>query len=155
LDVGSVRLTERHVSNDPPSGAELDAVRIDVRGELATLAPLPPSSKLIGVAGTVTTLAALDQKLLEYDADRVHGSTLSATALERLVDGLAALPFSERQKLPGLEPRRADVIVAGAVLTHEILRWAGARETLVSDRGVRWGLLEELLDGETTRRAHA
>jgi exopolyphosphatase/guanosine-5'-triphosphate,3'-diphosphate pyrophosphatase len=155
LDVGSVRLTERHVTNDPPSETELDAVREDVRGELAALAPLPPHSKLIGVAGTVTTLAALDQKLDPYDAERVHGSALSASALERLVAELAVLPLSVRQTLPGLEPRRADVIVAGSVLTLEILRWAGARETLVSDRGVRWGLLEELLDEETPRLARA
>jgi exopolyphosphatase/guanosine-5'-triphosphate,3'-diphosphate pyrophosphatase len=155
LDVGSVRLTERHVSNDPPSAGELQAVRTDVRSELGALAPLPSNSTLIGVAGTVTTLAALDQKLAEYDADRVHGCSLSAAALERLVDELASLPFAVRQTLPGLEPRRADVIVAGAVLTHEILGWAGARETLVSDRGVRWGLLEELLHSETPRRADA
>ncbi len=155
LDVGSVRLTERHVSNDPPTQSELEAVQKDVRGELGGLTALPSQSTLIGVAGTVTTLAALDQKLVEYDADRVHGSALSAAALDRLVAELAAMPLSVRQSLPGLEPRRADVIVAGAVLTLEILRWAEARETLVSDRGVRWGLLEELLDSETARFGRA
>lgn len=145
LDVGSVRLTERHVTSDPPTAPELAAVAAHVRGLLGALPQAPQPSTLLGVAGTLTTLAALDQGLVTYEAERVHGSHLRSEALDQLVQRLAALPLAQRQALPGLEPRRADVIVAGAVLAREILRWAGAAETLVSDRGVRWGLLEELL----------
>ena len=117
----------------------------DVKQLLAALPKASEPAKLLGVAGTLTTLAALDQALVTYEAERVHGSRLTLAALDGLVERLASLPLAERQALPGLEPRRADVIVAGAVLAREILRWAGASETLVSDRGVRWGLLEELL----------
>jgi exopolyphosphatase/guanosine-5'-triphosphate,3'-diphosphate pyrophosphatase len=145
LDVGSVRLTERHVRRDPPDATETDAVATDVRGQLSRLPQPPSASTLIGVAGTVTTLAALDQRMVTYEADRVHGSRLTRDGLAALVQKLAALPLAERQTLPGLEPRRADVIVAGSVLAREILDWAGADGTIVSDRGVRWGLLEELL----------
>lgn len=156
FDVGSVRLTERHVRSDPPTPAELDAMRTDIRalwrsapGSAAPLfAPRPTDAvapAVVGVAGTVTTLAALALGLPAYDPERVHGATLSAEDVARLVDHLAALPLVERQRLPGLEPRRADVVVAGAVLCTEVLRALGATEMLVSDRGVRWGLLDELL----------
>ena len=185
FDVGSVRLTERHVRTDPPRASELDALRKDIRALLSTAPPAlatlfraptdaegaaaqgaaaegtdaedlprPPSSHahsaaapptVVGVAGTVTTLAAVEFGLEHYDPMRVHGATLSAESIDGLVTRLASLPLAERQKLPGLEPRRADVIVAGAVLCSEVLRALGAPRLVVSDRGVRWGLLDELL----------
>ena len=100
---------------------------------------------VVGVAGTVTTLAAMELGLDRYDPQQVHGATLPAESIDKLVARLASLPLEERQKVPGLEPRRADVIVAGAVLCSEVLRALGAPRLLVSDRGVRWGLLDELL----------
>jgi exopolyphosphatase/guanosine-5'-triphosphate,3'-diphosphate pyrophosphatase len=99
----------------------------------------------VGVAGTVTTLKALELGMPAYDAARVHGSTLSLSAVEGLCAKLASLPLAERVKLPGLEPKRADVIVAGALIVRELLRRADAKETLVSDRGVRFGLLEAII----------
>jgi exopolyphosphatase/guanosine-5'-triphosphate,3'-diphosphate pyrophosphatase len=144
LDLGSVRLTERCVRTDPPSSGELGAVRGEVRAALTALVP-PPPAPLVGVAGTVTTLAAISQALDSYDAGRVHGSELDRDEVERLLDRLAALPLAQRKALPGLEPARADVIVAGAVLVAEVLAWSGAECLVVSDRGVRWGLLMRLL----------
>lgn len=150
LDVGSVRLTERHVATDPPSAAELDAVRLDVRRALATLpaelaeAAAARRAILVGVAGTVTSLAAIDGGVDPYDAARIHGARLTHDALARLVARLAAMPVAERRTLPGLSPMRADVIVAGAALCDEVLAWAGAGELVVSDRGVRWGLARRL-----------
>lgn len=148
-DVGSVRLTERHVRSDPPRAEEIEAIRADVRaawggGDVPVPGPGVPT--LVGVAGTVTTLAALALGLEHYVPEKVHGAVLDAAAVDRLVERLAALPLEERRRLPGLEPRRADVIVAGAVLCSEALRQFGGSELVVSDRGVRWGLLEELLD---------
>jgi exopolyphosphatase / guanosine-5'-triphosphate,3'-diphosphate pyrophosphatase len=160
FDVGSVRLTERHVRTDPPTPEELDAIRADVRAALAS-APVPglspaapgPSAvgslqdtTVVGVAGTVTTLAAIALSMDAYDPNQVHGARLTAEAIATCLRRLAALPLAERQQLPGLEPRRADVIVAGAVLCSELLSHLGTQELLVSDRGVRWGLISELLD---------
>lgn len=154
LDVGSVRLTERHVTSDPPTHAELEAVRRDVRAALATL---PPELRratgeggratLVGVAGTVTSIAAIEGSVEPYDARRIHGARLDRQALARVVGRLAAMPLAERQKLPGLSPKRADVIVAGTVLCEEIAAWAGVDAVLVSDRGVRWGLAGRLARG--------
>ncbi|WP_438019007.1 Ppx/GppA phosphatase family protein [Sorangium sp. So ce315] len=151
LDVGSVRLTERHVRSDPPAEAELEAVRADARAALASVpaGPLSGAPTLIGVAGTVTTLAALVRDVVPYDGARVHGARLSGAEVVAITSRLAALPLAARRQLPALDPARADVIVAGSVLIEEILAWAsraaGAPVDLIaSDRGVRWGLAERL-----------
>ena len=150
LDIGSVRLFERHVRSDPPLPAELQAIEADVARELAGAAPLAHRASagritLVGVAGTVTTLKALELGLERYDAARVHGAALTLSAVERLCAKLASLSLAQRQQLPGLEPKRADVIVAGAIIVRDLLRRSGAPEMVVSDRGVRFGLLEQLL----------
>jgi exopolyphosphatase/guanosine-5'-triphosphate,3'-diphosphate pyrophosphatase len=140
LDVGSVRLTERHVRHDPPTAAELDAVRADIRAALDALPAPGAPRELVGVAGTVTTLAAVLQELAPYDGARVHGSPLTSADVDGLVGRLAAVPLEQRQNIVGLEPKRADVIVAGALIVSEVMRWAKAPRLLASDRGVRWGL---------------
>jgi exopolyphosphatase / guanosine-5'-triphosphate,3'-diphosphate pyrophosphatase len=109
LDVGSARLTERF-------GDDLQRAAAHVCG---VLPPLEPSTA-IGVAGTVTTLAALD--LGGYDPQLVHGHRLPVTVVESWLDRLASLPLQERERLPGLEPERAPVIVAGVLIVREVLR---------------------------------
>ncbi|MCC6647597.1 MAG: Ppx/GppA family phosphatase [Polyangiaceae bacterium] len=147
LDVGSVRLTERHVARDPPLDAELDAARATVRAALAS-APRPPSgATVVGVAGTVTTLAAIALQLDPYDGARVHGASLPAARVSELTAELGALPLSRRRDVRGLDAKRADVIPCGALIVDEVLSWLGARSLVVSDRGVRWGLAEELAAG--------
>jgi exopolyphosphatase / guanosine-5'-triphosphate,3'-diphosphate pyrophosphatase len=149
LDIGSVRLFERHVRSDPPSAAELSAVEADIARELAMAPPLRERSSsaitLVGVAGTVTTLKALELQLEVYEPARVHGTVLTLDVVEELCAKLASLPLAERKRLPGLSPKRADVIVAGAIIVRDLLRRAGASSAVVSDRGVRFGLLEGLL----------
>jgi exopolyphosphatase / guanosine-5'-triphosphate,3'-diphosphate pyrophosphatase len=150
LNIGSVRLFERHVKTDPPGADELGRIQAQIDEALADAGPLSRIAAgepltLVGVAGTVTTLKALELGLPAYDAARVHGSKLSLEAVEALCEQLGSLPLAERVKLPGLEPKRADVIVAGALIVRSLLRRAGAKETLVSDRGVRFGLLEALM----------
>jgi exopolyphosphatase/guanosine-5'-triphosphate,3'-diphosphate pyrophosphatase len=149
LDVGSVRLTERHVRHDPPRAHELDAVRADARAALAELGPdwlgdAKGRATLVGVAGTVTTLAAHALGVAPYDATRVHGARIDAAAVARTTAELARLTLAERRALPAVDPKRADVIVAGAAIVEEVLAWAAARELVVSDRGVRWGLAKRL-----------
>ncbi len=145
LDVGSVRLTERHVRSDPPTADELARVGRDIDEALdrAGAAALQPAT-LVGVAGTVTTIAAIALEVEPYDAARIHGARLGAGQIDAVVDLLARTPLAERTKLPGLSPKRADVIVAGAKICQRIVERAGAKEIIVSDRGVRWGLAEEL-----------
>jgi exopolyphosphatase/guanosine-5'-triphosphate,3'-diphosphate pyrophosphatase len=145
LDIGSVRLFERHVTTDPPSADELARVRIDIERALAT-APAPaPNSTLVGVAGTVTTLASIALELDIYDSARVHGARLTRRTVTTLAASLARVPLAERRRLTGLDPRRADVIIAGAAIVEAVMTWRDQDELVVSDRGVRFGLAEDLL----------
>jgi exopolyphosphatase / guanosine-5'-triphosphate,3'-diphosphate pyrophosphatase len=123
LDVGSVRLTERF-------GEDVDAIAAYVRPLLPDFAP----RSAIGVAGTITSIAALDLRLVDYDPARVHGHTLAAAAVDEQLNRLAALPLEERRRLPGLEPKRAPVIVAGTVLLRELLSHFGLDEIEASER---------------------
>lgn len=152
LDLGCVRLTERFVSSDPPSAAALSQIRESTQVGLNSLSSTAHCGTLVAVAGTATTLAAIDLGLREYDGARVHGHTLSRQRLETLVRQLANLTTAERAALPGMEPRRADVIVAGGVILTTVLQVFGRDEVVVSDRGVRFGLLEAMLGDPALQR---
>jgi exopolyphosphatase/guanosine-5'-triphosphate,3'-diphosphate pyrophosphatase len=133
IDVGSVRLTERHLRSDPPSPGALAAAAREVRDLLPVLEP----TAAVGVAGTITTLAALE--LGGYDHDRVHGYQLSRAAAERQLERLASLPLAERRELPGLEPERAPVIVGGALIVCTVLDRYGLQGLEVSERDLLHG----------------
>ena len=128
LDVGCVRMTERY-------GEDVHAVRAHVRG----LLPDAKAERAIGVAGTVTTIAALDLSLPAYDPEPIHGHTISARAARELTLRLAALPLEERRALPGLEPGRAPVIVAGGAILTEILSFYGLDAIVASERDLLHG----------------
>lgn len=143
LPIGSVRLTERYIKHDPALPSEIMAIQQDIRTHLSGL-PFPKEpSVLIGTAGTVTSLAAMTQNLTSYDPGLVHGYTLTRTALDQQLHRLATSTQPQREHLAGLDPRRADVILAGACILAEITDRAGLSQILVSDRGIRWGLLYE------------
>ncbi|HEU4534869.1 MAG TPA: Ppx/GppA family phosphatase, partial [Polyangiaceae bacterium] len=142
-DVGSVRLTERFVRGDPPTRAEREAARAAAREALAQIVAPPFRGELVGVAGTVTTLAALHLGVRSCDGAAVHGARLGRDDVAATLERVAALPLAERSLLPGLDPARADVIVAGGEVLLAALDWSGASSLHVSDRGVRWGLAAE------------
>ena len=143
-DVGSVRLTERHVTSDPPSESERAAVARAASDAFASVPESVRGAPVVGIAGTVTTLAAVSLEMETYDGSRVHGLTLPLAELERVVELLARVPLEQRRTITGLEPKRADVIVAGGLVAIAFLRHVGATSVTISDRGVRWGLAEEL-----------
>jgi exopolyphosphatase/guanosine-5'-triphosphate,3'-diphosphate pyrophosphatase len=127
LDAGCVRMTERH-------GEDLDALDAAASTLLAPIVVRP--DKLIGVAGTVSTLAMLDLGLAAYERDQVHGHVLTAEAVDEQLRRLASLPLSERRELPGLEPDRAPVIVAGAAIVRAVLRHFGLDEIEQSEQDI-------------------
>jgi exopolyphosphatase/guanosine-5'-triphosphate,3'-diphosphate pyrophosphatase len=136
LEIGSVRLTERYLPSDPPTPTELEACAAAARAELPDGGS---PERAVGVAGTITSLAALDLGLAEYDRERVHGHRLGATGVDAQLRRLAALPLVERRRLPALEPERAPVIVAGAIILHEVLRHFRLAEIEVSERDLLHG----------------
>lgn len=141
FDVGAVRLTERLLHGDPPTPAELHTLRASLAQTFAEIPPPPPGLTLVGVAGTVTTLCAIELGLDGYDGRLVQGRTLERASLRALADRLAALPLEARRRVPGLPSQRADTIVAGALLLDAVLDRLGLDRLVVSDRGLRWGLL--------------
>jgi exopolyphosphatase/guanosine-5'-triphosphate,3'-diphosphate pyrophosphatase len=145
VPVGVVALAERFLTADPIDATEYRACAAYAAERLAALAwpvvrPLAPR-RLIGTAGTITTLAALDLALPAYDAGRVQGHRLTRPRIEALLARLGALPVAERARLPALEPGRADLIVPGIALTLGVLDGLGLAELTVSDTGLREGIL--------------
>ncbi len=143
LPIGSVRMTERHLADDPPSAAQIAAMTADIDSVLATL-DLPDGARIVGTAGTATAIAAVELGLAEYDGSRVNGFRVSAETIGQQLQRYWRLSVAERRQLPGLEPQRADVIAAGVTIFARLLHQAGTSEILISDRGVRWGLAYEL-----------
>jgi exopolyphosphatase/guanosine-5'-triphosphate,3'-diphosphate pyrophosphatase len=156
VDVGSVRLTERFLHSDPPNAEELDACADFVREQLPELIV----EDAVGVSGTITSLAALDLGLDEYDRERVDGHRLSLAGVERQLQRLATLPLAERRRVPALEPERAPVIVGGAVIVREVLALYGIDALRVSERDILDGIayeaatLPEPVEGEAPPGAY-
>jgi len=137
LDIGSVRLTERFLHGDPPTEAELHACAAHVRSVLPERLGV---EEAIGVAGTITSLAAIE---LGEKQDTVHGHRLTHDAIQREVDRLAAMPIQERARVAGLHPDRAPVIVAGGIILREILGVLGLDAVRVSERDILHGIALE------------
>jgi exopolyphosphatase/guanosine-5'-triphosphate,3'-diphosphate pyrophosphatase len=147
IQAGTVRHTERHLSHDPPEASELEELAADVQGlidEALAGAALAQARFGIGVAGTPTSLAAIEQKLDPYDPELVHGYKLSLTSIQRMLSELAAMPLIERLKVPGLHEGRAPTIVAGVVILIAVMRAFGLNEIEVSEHDIRWGAALDL-----------
>jgi exopolyphosphatase/guanosine-5'-triphosphate,3'-diphosphate pyrophosphatase len=140
LQVGVVRHTERHIASDPPTAQELEALANDVRGQIESAIPDGAGAEEgIAVAGTPTSLAAVEMKLEPYDPARVHGHVLSLPAIQRTLSRLASVPLAERVQLPGLHPDRAPTIVAGVVILIETMRAFGLEQITVSEHDILYG----------------
>ncbi len=144
FDVGSVRLTERHVAHDPPMREEQDALTRAASAAFSRVPQLGTARVPVGVAGTMTTLAAVSLALEPYDGARVHGHVMRREALRSTIGRLAAVDLETRSRMRGMEPKRADVIVAGGSIALALLDHWNADEVQISDRGVRWGLAHDL-----------
>lgn len=136
IPIGSVRLAERH-------GEDREALCVAIDQAIAE-ASLPAGASLVGIAGTVTTLAAVALALPGYEPEKVHGYRLPVAEVERQLGLYLATPLEARKQIVGLDPKRADVIHAGAAIVWRVMVRAGAAEIVVSDRGVRYGLAWEL-----------
>ena len=147
IQAGVVRHTERHLAADPPTPAELEQLAKDIRD--LVIEALSQRSGLsvesgIAVAGTPTSLAAIDLGLDPYDPERVHGHRLSLESIQHQLSELSSLPLAERRKLTGLHPDRAETIVAGVVILVEAMRVLGLDRITVSERDILHGAALEL-----------
>jgi exopolyphosphatase / guanosine-5'-triphosphate,3'-diphosphate pyrophosphatase len=138
LDIGCVRLSERHLHTDPPANGELGALRAEAAAALPTRLT-GAARDLVGVAGTVTTLATIDMGLEFEIPEAIDGHRLPAEAVERLLGELAALPLAKRRLVRGLMPERAPTIVAGAVILSVVVAATGVDAVVVSERDILHG----------------
>ena len=147
--MGSVRLTERHLHRDPPTADEIEAVRQAVSGVLSAAEVAVPeihtARTFVSVAGTATTIQAIALGLDRYDPDATHRSWLRRVDAEKALADLAAMTNVERAAIPVMAPGRGDVIVAGAVILTETMRRFGFDRTLVSETDILWGLALDTL----------
>ncbi len=149
LPLGAVYLTDRYIKSDPPVPTEMALLRRavkDILGQHKDIMQPGPGKAFIGTAGTITTLAAMDLRLSEYDPRKINGHTLSRETVDEIVRTLAASTLKERRSIPGLEKGREDIILAGAVATQEIMERSGFTSMLVSDWGLREGIVLDLYD---------
>ena len=148
VDIGCVRITEQFLHSDPPAPEELSAAVSVVRDHLKDVAreipDLAAAKTLVGLAGTVSTVAMVEQGLREYDRDRIHHFRLTRAAVEDVFRTLATESAEERRHNPGLEPDRVDVIVGGAVVLATVFRQLGFDEMLVSEEDILDGLVRDL-----------
>ncbi|MDO8914970.1 MAG: Ppx/GppA family phosphatase, partial [Coriobacteriia bacterium] len=145
IDVGSRRVLDMFLASDPPSGDELSAAAVWVADEMRPFfAALPERPRtLLTLAGTGTTLSAVRQQLAVYDPEKVHGSRLSGGDIADLREELAAMTLCDRRTVIGMDPDRAEVIVAGALILETILALAGLDSTIVSEHDILYGLVIE------------
>jgi exopolyphosphatase/guanosine-5'-triphosphate,3'-diphosphate pyrophosphatase len=148
VNIGCVRLTERHLHGDPPLRAEIAATIKDIDaglGQAAAAVPVEQAKTLVGLAGSVTTVAAIALGLDEYDSARTHHSRISAARVHETADALLAMTRAERAAIPVMHPGRVDVIGAGALILDRIMTRFGFTDVLVSEHdildGIAWSLI--------------
>ena len=149
VDVGCVRLTERHLRDDPPTRAEIDAVVADADAAIALAGetvPFGEARTLVGLAGSVTTAAALALGLEEYDPARIHGARISTAAVAEVSDRLLASTHAERAAVAVIHPGRVDVLNAGILVLRRILDRTGLPEVLVSEHDILDGIALSLAE---------
>jgi exopolyphosphatase/guanosine-5'-triphosphate,3'-diphosphate pyrophosphatase len=142
LQAGTIRQSERHLTSDPPDPHELEDLAADIRNLVERAIAAQPEGRpvhAIAVAGTPTSLAAIDQELEPYDPDRVHGYRLGMQRVQRMLSRLSSLPLAERLRVPGLHPGRAPTIVAGTVILVQVMRAFGLQEIEVSELDILHG----------------
>ena len=148
IDVGCVRVTEQHLHSDPPAPEELSTAVTMVRDHLTDVERAIPALReartLVGLAGTVSAVAAVEQGLHEYDRDRIHHFRLTRVAVEDVFRTLATESAAERRHNPGLEAERVDVIGGGVAVLATVLRTFGFDELLVSEEDILDGLVRDL-----------
>ncbi len=148
VDIGCVRLTERHLTQDPPTLAQITAARGDIDAAIdlaAAQVPIDQAKTLVGVAGSVTTVSAIALGLPEYDRDRVHLSRISAQTVRRVAGDLLASTHAQRAANPVIHPGRVDVIGAGALILAQIVDRLGLAEVVVSEHDILDGIALSLL----------
>lgn len=147
LDFGCVRMTEKFISKPEAAikAGEIAEIKKYVKNMLATNLSFKSGLKIRGVGGTITTLAAIKLKMEEYDSSRIEKLKIKKDELQTIINNLSSLDLEKRKKVKGLQPKRADIIIAGLIILKKILDYIDSSELEVSDHDLLYGLLKEEL----------
>ena len=143
VNVGAVSYTERFGLDKAVDQRSLAQARATIASDLDALSERPKPDAVVGMGGAVTNMTAVSKRMTRYDPDAIHGSVLEATEIDRQIETYRSMSADERRSIAGLQPKRAEVILAGACIVSTILNELGARSFTVSDRGLRHGVLLE------------
>lgn len=141
LNIGAIRLTENILTSNPVTIHELLRASVAIERDLEDWIPPKGATTYAGIGGTITTITAVAQKMVAYDSTKIQGMVLQHQEIIRQIEMYQAKTLAERQEIAGLSPKRADIILAGALIVHAILHKVKAREVMVSAQGLRHGIL--------------
>lgn len=150
VNIGCVRMAERHLHSDPATPAQIDALRADVREAIrraATAVPMREAACLVGLSGTMTTVAAIAHDLPAYDAAAIHGLVVARAQVDEIVERLLGMTAAERAAMPVMHPGRVEVIGAGALILQEVMAAADAPTVLASEADLLDGIVIRLARG--------
>ncbi|MCR1899041.1 Ppx/GppA family phosphatase [Irregularibacter muris] len=149
INIGALRMTEKFIAHDPISAVELKDLEKNIKEQLLPLKEklsLMEDAKIVGIAGTITTLSAMKQQMEYYDWRKIHQSTLSFKEIAGILQQLIPLNIEERKKIKGLQPKRADIIIAGIVILKCIMEVFAIESIMISESDNLEGMVYELLD---------
>jgi exopolyphosphatase / guanosine-5'-triphosphate,3'-diphosphate pyrophosphatase len=147
VDIGCVRMTERHLHDDPPTVDQIAATRADIESALddvARVVPLRDAACMIGLAGTVTTISAIAHELSTYDPQAIHGSMITAAQIDEVVGRLLVMTREQRAAMPVMHPGRVDVIAGGGLVLQAVLARTGLDQVVVSETDILDGIARSL-----------
>ncbi|MBW1971674.1 MAG: Ppx/GppA family phosphatase [Deltaproteobacteria bacterium] len=144
IPIGAVTLTNLFIKNDPPKNDEISKIKKYIEKELNKISA-PSVADLIGIGGTITTLASIKQKLATFNPYMIDHKILTKDEINEQIIHLSSLNLVQRSRLPGLFPGREDIIIAGALIFLAIMEWIGIKEILVTVKGLRYGIVKSIL----------
>ena len=145
VDLGAIRITEKYFKADPVSKADVSAAIAEIDGTFKENGVEGRISQLVGMGGTVTSMGAVKHKMVKYDPDVIQGSTLTLADVEEQIEAYSSRTIEARKEITGLQPKRADVILAGACILKVIINRLGVSGLTISDRGLRHGMAFDML----------
>lgn len=144
VNLGAIRITEKFFADDPVAEGSVEAAVKEIDEEFAAAGVTGSPVKLVGMGGTVTSMGAVKHKMVVYNPDIIQGSALTKADIEEQIQEYSKRTVAQRREIPGLQPKRADVILAGACILKDITERLGVDELTISDRGLRHGLAFDL-----------
>jgi len=148
VDLGAIRITEKHFTNNPVTPESVTAALAEIDGIFAENNVAGNVTKLVGMGGNVTSMGAVKHKMSKYDPDIIQGSTLTLREVDEQIALYSSCTLEKRREIVGLQPKRADIILAGACIVKVIISRLGVDKLTISDRGLRHGLAYDMLDNK-------